>query len=96
MMDRKYKFRYFLATLLIGVVIFVVGACSTTGVKEDTTAKVETPPPVAEAAPAPAAEPAPAAPAPQPAPVAAPAPAPVAPTPSANVPDQFKDIDPSL
>ena len=97
-MDRKYKFRYFIATVLIGVVILVVGAC-TRGVKEQTTAAVETPPPVAEAAPAPtatpAAEPAPT-PAPEPAPVAAPTPAPVAPTSSANVPDQFKDIDPSL
>lgn len=102
MMDSKYKFRYFISTLLIGVVILVIGAC-TRGVKEETTAPVETPPAVAEAAPAAAPEPAPApapameaapAPAPEAAPVAAPAAA--SNTPSVNIPDQFKDIDPSL
>ncbi len=100
-MDGKYKFRFLLSTLLIGLVIMVIGACSTKGVKEDATS-VETPPAVVETTPA-AAEPAPteAAPAPsepQAEPAVAPvsAPATAAPqTPVASA-DQAKNIDPSL
>lgn len=107
-MDGKYKFRFFLSTLLVGLVILLIGACtSTKGVKEDAVA-VEAPPAVTEAAPtekpAPAAEPAPAeaAPAPSstqaepaPAPVTAPAPS-AAPQTSAVLAEQSKNIDPSL
>lgn len=98
MMDGKHKFRFLLSTLLIGLVILVIGAC-TKVVKEEPTA-VETPPPVAAtAAPAPETPPVVAAPAPVPAaPEAAPAPVTAVSTPvsSANVPEQFRNVDPSL
>lgn len=102
MMDGKYKLRYLMSTLLIGLVILVIGACSTKGVKEDVTA-VETPPAVSEAPAAETpAEPAPseAAPAPsepQAEPAAAPvtAPATTPQTPAASA-EQAKNIDPSL
>ena len=100
MMDGKYKLRFLLSTLLIGLVILVIGACSTKGVKEDA-AVVETPPAIAEA---PAAEPAqpeteaaPSEPQAEPAvaPVTAPA-TPASPQSIAKTTDQTKNVDPSL
>lgn len=94
-MSGKNKFRFLLSTILMVISVLIIVACAQREVKQEAPA-VETPPAVAEAAPAPAPEPAPTA-APEappsaPAPEAAPAPAAGA----AGIPDQYKNIDPSL
>ncbi|MBI5407272.1 MAG: hypothetical protein HZA18_06220 [Nitrospirae bacterium] len=104
-MSGKNKFRFLLSTIFMVISVLIIVACAQREVKQEAPA-VETPPAAAEAAPPPAAEPAPAteaktapsAPAPEaaPAPQAAATPASAPATGAAGVPDQYKDIDPSL
>jgi len=100
-MSGKNKFRFLLSTIFMVISVLIIVACAQREVKQETPA-VETLPAAAESTPPPASEPAPAAeakaapsalaPEAAPAPQAEPAPAAGA----AGIPDQYKDIDPSL
>jgi len=105
-MGSKYRFGFLLSTILSLIVILVAVSCAQREVKKEAAA-IETPPVQAEAVPAeaavkeaptpPAPEVAVPSPAPPPAPVSAP---PSAPSPSTSevrgIPEQYKNIDPSL
>lgn len=96
-MSGKNKFRFLLSTIFMVISVLIIVSCAQRTVKQDTQPVETPPPPATEAAPEPAATEAQAAPA-VPADEAAPAPQ-AAPAPAAGatgVPDQYKNIDPSL
>lgn len=102
-MSHKHRFGFLFSTILLATIVMVVSACAQREVKDEAAAIEMLPAHVEEAPAKAAAKETPAPPAPEAAPAPEPAPASVAAPPSApapaaakGVPDQYKNIDPSL